>query len=210
MYYLWCKTMKTFLLILLLCFISTPAFAVEVLTSYKEETLPVLNEELRLINENNSATQTSLDTLEATVAAINSVPAGVIVMWSGTIVTIPTGWVLCDGNNGTPNLTDKFIVGAKQDDSGTAKTNITGSLTQTGGTATHTHPSNTSTVLDANSADYTAHNVYVVDSTSGLDGSAMYTVIDTGTGRNYYPVRTGVSAVGTLPTYFSLAYIMKQ
>ena len=202
--------MKKLLPILLLCFLVTPAFAVEVVTSYKEETLPILNEELRQIEQNNSMTQTSLDTLETTVAAINSVPAGVIVMWSGSIATIPSGWVLCDGNNGTPNLTDKFIVGAKQDDSGTAKTNITGSLTQTGGTATHTHPSNTSTVLNAGSNDYTEHNVYVVDSTSELDGSYMYTVIDTGTGRNYYPVRTGVSAVGTLPTYFSLAYIMKQ
>ena len=39
----------------------------------------------------------------------------------------------CDGNNSTPDLRDKFIVGAKQDDSGTAKTNVTGSLLQTGG-----------------------------------------------------------------------------
>jgi len=33
-------------------------------------------------------------------------------MWSGAIINIPAGWVLCDGNNGTPNLKDRFIVGA--------------------------------------------------------------------------------------------------
>ncbi|WP_051335956.1 tail fiber protein [Aquimarina latercula] len=39
-----------------------------------------------------------------------STPIGGIIMWSGT--TIPQGWHLCDGSNGTPNLTNKFIVGA--------------------------------------------------------------------------------------------------
>lgn len=36
----------------------------------------------------------------------------IIVIWSGAVVDIPAGWALCDGNNGTPILTDKFIVGA--------------------------------------------------------------------------------------------------
>ena len=71
----------------------------------------------------------------------NTMPSGVITMWSGTVATIPTGWVLCDGNNSTPDLRDKFIVGARQDDSGTAKTNLTGSLTQSGGSITDTSTS---------------------------------------------------------------------
>ena len=33
-------------------------------------------------------------------------------MWSGAITYLPQGWALCDGANGTPNLIDKFIVGA--------------------------------------------------------------------------------------------------
>ncbi len=37
------------------------------------------------------------------------IPAGIIVTWSGSIATIPPGWVLCDGNNGTPNLSNLFI-----------------------------------------------------------------------------------------------------
>ena len=40
------------------------------------------------------------------------IPPGVIVMWSGSIKNIPSGWALCDGSNGTPDLRDRFIVGA--------------------------------------------------------------------------------------------------
>lgn len=39
----------------------------------------------------------------------DSIPAGLIAMWSGSIV--PEGWALCDGQNGTPDLADKFILG---------------------------------------------------------------------------------------------------
>ena len=49
-------------------------------------------------------------------------------MWSGSAETIPTGWALCDGTNGTPNLTDRFGLGA-------GKTYQPGA---TGGTATAT------------------------------------------------------------------------
>ena len=40
------------------------------------------------------------------------VPPGAIIMWSGSINDIPVGWALCDGSNGTPDLRDRFIVGA--------------------------------------------------------------------------------------------------
>lgn len=39
-------------------------------------------------------------------------PVGMITMWSGAINAIPDGWALCNGQNGTPNLLDRFIVGA--------------------------------------------------------------------------------------------------
>ncbi|MCK5846428.1 MAG: hypothetical protein KAG84_03245 [Bacteroidales bacterium] len=39
-------------------------------------------------------------------------PVGSIVMWSGSTSNIPSGWTLCDGANGTPNLVDRFVVGA--------------------------------------------------------------------------------------------------
>lgn len=41
-----------------------------------------------------------------------SVPTGTIVMWSGGTSNIPTGWTLCDGTDGAPDLRDRFIVGA--------------------------------------------------------------------------------------------------
>jgi hypothetical protein len=73
--------------------------------------------------------------------AVGFVPIGGIIMWSGTVASIPTSWALCDGNNGTPDLRDKFVVGAKQDSGGVAKSNIRGSLEQsstvTGVTLTH-------------------------------------------------------------------------
>ncbi len=80
---------------------------------------------------------------EGAVAGV--VPIGAIVMWSGTIASVPATWAFCDGtaNAPGPDLRDQFVVGAKQDSGGVAKTNIEGSLkvsaTQTGATvADHT------------------------------------------------------------------------
>jgi len=60
---------------------------------------------------------------------IDVVPAGVIVMWSGSTASVPVGWALCNGANGTPNLVDRFVVGAGS----------TYSVNTTGGSTTHTH-----------------------------------------------------------------------
>ena len=40
------------------------------------------------------------------------IPRGIIVMWSGSSLSVPTEWQICDGTNGTPNLRGKFIVSA--------------------------------------------------------------------------------------------------
>ena len=45
----------------------------------------------------------------------NAVPKGAIMMWSGSLTNIPSGWALCNGSNGTPDLRNKFIVGAGDD-----------------------------------------------------------------------------------------------
>lgn len=71
-------------------------------------------------------------------------PKGIISKWCGAIAAIPLGWALCDGSNGTPDLRDKFIVGASGDNSGISNTSITGSNTRTGGSkdaivVSHTH-----------------------------------------------------------------------
>lgn len=78
---------------------------------------------------------------QAPGASSGGVPVGGIIMWSGTIATIPATWALCDGaaNSPGPDLRDKFVVGAKQDDAGVAKSNILGSLSQSGGATGHSH-----------------------------------------------------------------------
>jgi microcystin-dependent protein len=47
-----------------------------------------------------------------TGAETGAVPAGGIIMWSGAVAAVPTGWFLCDGTNGTPDLRGRFIAGA--------------------------------------------------------------------------------------------------
>jgi hypothetical protein len=42
----------------------------------------------------------------------NAFVAGMIMLWSGSAASIPSGWLLCDGTNSTPNLRDRFVVGA--------------------------------------------------------------------------------------------------
>ena len=37
---------------------------------------------------------------------------GMIMLWSGNYDNIPAGWYLCNGGNGTPNLTDRFVIGS--------------------------------------------------------------------------------------------------
>jgi microcystin-dependent protein len=90
--------------------------------------------------------------------------AGFVSIWAGAIASIPADWLLCngasleravyaalftaistiygsvDGNHfNIPDLRDKFVVGAKQDDGGIPKTNLTGALEASGGATTHHH-----------------------------------------------------------------------
>jgi microcystin-dependent protein len=77
-------------------------------------------------------------------------PYGSITMWYGTVETIPAGWALCNGTNDTPNLVDRFIVGAGFDyvfagnSNFQAATNIMGTASAIGGSSStvlvsHTH-----------------------------------------------------------------------
>ena len=77
------------------------------------------------------------------------IPAGVIVMWSGTIATIPAGWALCDGTGGTPDLTDKFIVGANTGTEGNTGGANSRTLT-TANLPTHSHSISSFSVSSGN------------------------------------------------------------
>ena len=75
------------------------------------------------------------------LTGIVSIPSGLIAMWSGTNANIPSGWNLCDGNNSTPDLTERFIIGRE---ASTNTNNSGGSNTVTlaeGNLPSHTHDS---------------------------------------------------------------------
>lgn len=71
-------------------------------------------------------------------ADMPGVPSGLIAMWHGLIASIPSGWVICDGNNGTPNLLAKFIEGVAT--AGTNPGATGGATSKTTAGHTHTNP----------------------------------------------------------------------
>jgi len=149
----------------------------------------------------------------ATTAFVRDIiPSGVIVMWSGSVATIPSGWYLCDGNNSTPDLRNRFIVGAGS----------TYSVAGTGGSAdaivvSHAHTA-TSTVTDPTHQHIsygTAGGGYptgVLGPSSG-NSNGNYSTVAASTGIS---VSTSISTTGSsgtnanLPPYYALAYIMKS
>lgn len=161
------------------------------------------------------------------------IPSGLIAQWSGTIANIPSGWVFCDGNNGTPDLRDKCIIGARQDDAGVAKTNITGSLTTSGGSASlvtnpsgvHSHGGNTQAhVLTISEIPPHTHSYarYVSLSNVQINVANSPAWINTGNvnsgstgggaGHSHVINEDGAhihTLTNQLPPYYALAFIMK-
>lgn len=154
-----------------------------------------------------AATKQYVDT-----AAGASFPVGGIIMWSGTVATIPSGWALCDGTSGTPDLRNRFIIGAHSDDAGVAKTTITGSPTQTGGSKDAIVVSHTHSVTDPGHT----HNI---QGSGHQNGSVGYSKLSqfTTTNTGILSSTTGISidsagSSGTnanLVPYYALAFIMK-
>lgn len=131
-------------------------------------------------------TVSNADTIDglhaADLTAAGGIPAGVIVMWSGAVAAIPSGWLLCDGTNSTPDLRDRFIVGA-------SPSYTPGS---TGGTATHSH---SGALGGANDRRW-------VDDNSGGDDHYV-------SGENHQHTFS-TDAAGSLPPYYALAFIIKE
>ena len=141
--------------------------------------------------------------------ALDTIPKGLIAMWSGTVGDIPSGWLLCDGSNGTPNLTDRFIVGA----GGTYQPN------SMGGTSSHTHTINVgNTTLTATQMPMHSHSIqsygYDTGSASGVrswtgKSTSVYSTNTTGgSGAHTHPGSAG--ATTNLPPYYALCFIMKS
>jgi len=143
---------------------------------------------------------------------------GMIMMWSGTIATIPSGWVLCNGSNSTPDLRNRFIIGAHSDSAGVAYSTVTGSNTQTGGTkdainVSHTH---TATVTDPGHS-HTLTNLATYSDTVSGGGITIQT--RTNSNNTSATATTGITVANStegssgtdqnLPPYYALAFIMK-
>lgn len=147
--------------------------------------------------------------------AINSVlPYGMIMLWYGRVSSIPAGWALCDGTNGTPDLRNVFVVGADYDYGNTATSVISGTPAVTGGSAASALPSHAHQLYDPghNHSLNAAGNV----TPSGTGGSiqAMATAAGgfaTGIGNTNMSVESaGTDATyGNIPPFHALAYIMK-
>jgi len=150
--------------------------------------------------------------VSATPPAATPIPAGGILLWSGSIGSIPAGYVLCNGTNGTPDLRDRFVVGAGS----------SYAVNATGGSAdavvvTHTH---TASVTDPGHVHF---QTYAQNLGSGaLDGFQLNNTFTSNTSASTINTQskvTGISVTnanagvsGTnanLPPYYALCYIMK-
>lgn len=118
----------------------------------------------------------------ATLDGAGVIPAGVILMWSGSVASIPTGWQLCDGSNGTPDLRDRFLVGA----------GTTYAPGDTGGEATHQ--------LIANELPTHTHGVEIVTGSAGAHTHTMPAVPTSSLSAGPNAVETNNAATGTLST----------
>jgi hypothetical protein len=147
----------------------------------------------------------------ATPPPATPIPAGGIFLWSGSIGSIPAGYVLCNGSNGTPDLRDRFIVGAGStyavDATGGSTDAIVVSHTHTA-TSTVTDPGHLHTYLENTSAEFIGtgnlqQNVYNDQTRNTSTATTGITVATTvATAGN-----SGTNA--NLPPYYALCYIMK-
>ena len=71
----------------------------------------------------------------ASLSGIEAFVTGMILLWSGASNAIPSGFVLCDGNNSTPDLRNRFVIGAGN----SYAVNATGGSTTINGNVTHSH-----------------------------------------------------------------------
>ena len=160
-----------------------------------------------------------------TAPSVAVFPSGAIVLWSGSIGSIPAGWYLCDGTNGTPNLKNSFIVGAGDVYPVSGAGGTTDSIV-----VSHTHTATTSAAGAASGSisggngtgDFGSFNaatgVFALSGSApnrpqGAGGGGSYTTETMTIPDHTHPVTvntTGVSATNAnLPPYYALAYIQK-
>jgi len=152
-----------------------------------------------------ATTQSSGDnsTKVATTAYVanNAIPSGGIIIWSGSSSAIPSGWYLCNGSNGTPDLRNRFVVGAGS----------TYAVGNTGGSADAIVVSHTHSVSDPGHNHTVGIQTKTLDQNAGsasLAGSGTTTTSTASTGISISS--TGASGTNAnLPPYYALCYIQK-
>ena len=131
--------------------------------------------------------------------------SGMIMLWSGSEASIPAGWLLCDGTSSTPNLQDRFVVGAGN----------TYAVDATGGSADAVLVSHTHTATSTDSGH--THTVPQVNDRRGAGIGTLYCGSgNAASGTGFANITTtnsteGVSGTNAnLPPYYALCYIMKS
>lgn len=161
-----------------------------------------------------------LDGITATTAALNTasthyVPSGGIILWSGSTASIPAGWHLCDGSNGTPNLQDQFVVGAGNSYAVGATGGADTVTLSTSQMPSHTHTFSGTT-------DGIGDHTHSIPDGSGVDGAqaleagGVVGTIQSGAAGAHSHTFSGTTASEgsgsgheNRPPYYALAYIMK-
>jgi hypothetical protein len=154
-------------------------------------------------------------------AMSNALPSGAIIMWSGTIATIPAGYLFCDGQNGTPNLRDRMIVCGSQDSGGFVQTMISGALTRFGGIFNGLTGGRTLTTNQLASHQHLEggnHELFDGVTPGGSNGFVTASGLRNANRGNFNIIRLFTDFVGgnqphdhtvDLPPYYALAFIMK-
>jgi hypothetical protein len=170
-----------------------------------------------VIQTSSGSTLQTLDNLypilQNAPAVSATIPSGLIAIWSGSIGSIPSGWVLCDGTNSTPDLRNSFILGAGNSYAVGATGGSTDAIV-----VSHTHAA-TSTVTDP-SHTHTVTNPVFQGISGGSGGAGGGTLTQTTLSINSATTgitvattnsSTGVSGSGAnMPPYYALAFIMKS
>lgn len=133
-------------------------------------------------------------------------PIGAVIMFNAVFAGIPANWQLCDGTNGTPNMTDKFVYG----------TNNEGDLLNAGGQADAIIPLHTHPITDQQHLHSISGSVNENEPHSGFDsarsGGASVNTALSFTGITVTDGATGGEAVTdkNLPPYIKLAFIQRM
>ena len=148
---------------------------------------------------------------------------GMIIMWSGSVASLPSGWAICDGTSGTPNLVGRFIVGSATDVGGTFDVGDTGGVdsnshAHSGSVAGHTltvgqipsHRHNSLTGSDSNTVVVNSNGKRFAASL-GADPIIETTNIQAtgGGGSHNHGLTINTTVLDNKPPYFALAFIMK-